>query len=73
VDGFIIQVEQRRKLGLPAEILRQAQLHPGDQVQIQVRRDNRLVITRIANVADKYIGAAPGLTAATDLPELRDQ
>jgi antitoxin component of MazEF toxin-antitoxin module len=73
VDGFILQVERRRKLGLPADVLEQAELHPGDHVQVRVRADHHLAITRMTTVMDKYSGATPGLAAATNLPELRSQ
>jgi antitoxin component of MazEF toxin-antitoxin module len=73
VDGFILQVEQRRKLGLPADILERAQLRKGDHVHVRVRGDQYLVITRMTSIVDKYSGATPGLAAATNLPDLRSQ
>jgi len=71
VDGFDVEVEQRRKLGLPAEVLAAAGWRPGDRVQIQVRRDGRLVIVPMTELLDKYTGAVPGLTVAAKLDEGR--
>jgi bifunctional DNA-binding transcriptional regulator/antitoxin component of YhaV-PrlF toxin-antitoxin module len=73
VDGIEVEVEQRRRLGLPAEVLIQAGLRPGDRVQIQIRRDGRLVLIPMSELLDKYSGAIPGLSAATSLPEMRSE
>ena len=36
-----MEVEKRRRLGLPREVLEQAAVQPGDRVYVQVRRDGR--------------------------------
>jgi len=71
VDGIEIEVEQRKKLGLPAEVLLRAGLRPGDRIQIQMRRDGRLLLVPMVELLAKYSGAIPGLAAATSLTELR--
>jgi hypothetical protein len=71
VDGIELEIEQRRKLGMPAEVLAMAGLRPGDRVQVQSRRDGRLVIIPMADLVEKYTGAIPGLSAAADLTEQR--
>jgi hypothetical protein len=68
-----IEVEKRRKLGLTDDLLQQAGLQPGDRVHVQVRRDGRIVITRVTDLLGKYIGAIPGISSATRLEEQRDQ
>jgi bifunctional DNA-binding transcriptional regulator/antitoxin component of YhaV-PrlF toxin-antitoxin module len=73
VDGTEVEVEQRRKLGLPAEVLLEAGLRPGDRVRIQRRRDGRLLIVPVTELLEKYSGAIPGLAAATSLSELRSE
>src|SRR5262249_1848397 len=65
-------VEKRRKLGLPAQVLEQAGLAAGDRVHIHVRRDGRIMITPIADLLSKYAGAIPGIVAATRLEEQPD-
>jgi bifunctional DNA-binding transcriptional regulator/antitoxin component of YhaV-PrlF toxin-antitoxin module len=72
LDGFEVEIEPRRKLGLPAEVLAASGLRPGQRMLIQVRRDGRLAIVPMAELLDKYAGAIPGLTKATELRELRD-
>jgi bifunctional DNA-binding transcriptional regulator/antitoxin component of YhaV-PrlF toxin-antitoxin module len=71
MEGFEVEVEVRRKLGLPSEALAAAGWRPGDRVQIQARPDGRLVIVPMVDLVDKFVGAIPGLSAATDLTELR--
>jgi hypothetical protein len=70
MDGFEVEVEVRRKLGLPGPALAAARLRPGDRVQLQVRRDGRLMVVPMVELIDKFVGAVPGLGAATDPPEL---
>ena len=60
-----LETEKRRKLGLPTDVLEQAELTPGDRVHVQVRRDRRIVITPVTDLLEKYTGAIPGITAAT--------
>src|SRR5262249_57636750 len=67
-----LDIEKRRKLGLPSQVLEQAGLVPGDRVHVQVRRDGRIVITPVTDLLSKYAGAIPGITAATRLQEQRD-
>jgi bifunctional DNA-binding transcriptional regulator/antitoxin component of YhaV-PrlF toxin-antitoxin module len=62
-----VEVEKRRKLGLPETVLELSGLKPGDRVQVQVRRDGRIVIVRLVDLLDKYAGAIPGISAATNL------
>ena len=73
VEGIDVEVEQRRKLGLPREALEAAGLRPGDRASIQVRRGGRLVIVPVVDLVEKYSGAVPGLSAATDLSESRGE
>jgi antitoxin component of MazEF toxin-antitoxin module len=68
-----LDIEKRRKLGLPTQVLEQAGLTPGDRVHVQVRRDGRIVITPVTDLLGKYAGAIPGITAATRLQEQRDR
>ena len=68
-----IDVEKRRKLGLPGTVLDQAGLAPGDRVHVQVRRDGRIMITPVTDLLDKYAGAIPGIVAATRVQEQPDR
>jgi bifunctional DNA-binding transcriptional regulator/antitoxin component of YhaV-PrlF toxin-antitoxin module len=68
-----LEIEKRRKLGLPDAVLEQTGLKPGDRVQVQVRRDGRIVIVRLVDLLDKYAGAIPGISAATGPEEKREE
>jgi bifunctional DNA-binding transcriptional regulator/antitoxin component of YhaV-PrlF toxin-antitoxin module len=64
MEGFCLQVEQRRRLGLPSEVLDKAGLSPEDRVFAEVRRDGRIILTPMAQILEKYSGAVPGLAIA---------
>ena len=64
MEGYCLQVEQRRRLGLPSEILDKAGLSPEDRVFAEVRRDGRVILTPMSQILDKYSGAVPGLAVA---------
>jgi bifunctional DNA-binding transcriptional regulator/antitoxin component of YhaV-PrlF toxin-antitoxin module len=69
MNGIDLEIEQRSRLGLPAEVLARANLRPGDRAVVQVRRDGRLVIAPLVELLDKYAGAIPGLSTTADRPE----
>jgi antitoxin component of MazEF toxin-antitoxin module len=68
-----IEIEKRRKLGLPSHVLEQVGLKPGDRVHVQVRRDGRIMITPVTDLLGKYAGAISSITAATRREEQRDR
>src|SRR5262249_12855269 len=68
-----LEIEKRRRLGLPSDVLQQAGLVPGARVHVQVRRDGRIVITRVSDLLGKYAGAIPGIVNATKLEEQRGE
>jgi len=68
-----LDIEKRRKLGLPATVLEQAGLAPGDRVHVQVRRDGRIMITPVTELLGKYAGAIPGIAAETRPQEQADR
>lgn len=58
---------------LPVHALEEAHLAPGDELQVDVDPDGRLILTPLADPVEALIGSAPGLSAATDLDALRDE
>jgi len=66
-----LEIEKRRRLGLPSQVLEQAGLAPGDRAHVQVRRDGRIVVTPVKDLLGKYAGAIPGIAAATRIEEQR--
>jgi bifunctional DNA-binding transcriptional regulator/antitoxin component of YhaV-PrlF toxin-antitoxin module len=73
MNRFDVEIEPRRKLGLPAEVLKAAGMKPGDRAVLEVRRDGRLVVVPLTEVLDRFAGAVPGLSAAARLPEVRTE
>lgn len=66
-------VSSKNQVTIPVAALAAAHLAPGDQVQVRVEGDGRLVLERFVDPLDEFIGSAPGLSAATNLQALRDE
>ncbi len=50
-----------------------ARLQPGDPLLVDVPGDGKIVLVRDHDPLDDFVGAVPGLTAATDLERLRGE
>jgi hypothetical protein len=59
-----VRIDKRRKVGLPEDVLARADLGPGDLVQVRVRRDGGILLTKVTDPLETLIGSAPGLSAA---------
>lgn len=70
--GFT-RVSRKHHVTIPVDALRAANLGPGDELQVTVDADGRLVLSRVDDPVVALIGSAPGLPAATDLEALRDE
>jgi len=66
-------VSSKNQITLPVAALRAARVVPGDQLRVEVDDDGRIVLSRTTDLLDQFIGAVPGLSAATDLEGLRDE
>jgi hypothetical protein len=66
-------VSRKNQITLPVDALREAQVGPGDQLQVTVAGRGRLMLTAVADPLEQLIGSAPGLSAATGLDVLRDE
>jgi bifunctional DNA-binding transcriptional regulator/antitoxin component of YhaV-PrlF toxin-antitoxin module len=66
-----LSVERRRCLGLPQQVLEATGIRPGDRVRVQVKDNGHIDVIKVVTLLDKFRGAVPGLTATTDLGELR--
>jgi bifunctional DNA-binding transcriptional regulator/antitoxin component of YhaV-PrlF toxin-antitoxin module len=69
----VTRVSRKNQITLPVAALREAQVGPGDQLQVTVAGHGRLMLTAVADPLDELIGSAPGLSAATGLEALRDE
>lgn len=66
-------MSRKHQVTLPVHALEEAHLAPGDELQVDVDPDGRLILTPLADPVEALIGSAPGLSAATDLDALRDE
>ncbi|MPZ27025.1 MAG: AbrB/MazE/SpoVT family DNA-binding domain-containing protein [Micromonosporaceae bacterium] len=69
----VTRVSRKHQVTLPTDALREAHLEPGDELQVTVDGDGRLILTPVIDPLEALIGSAPGLSAATDLEALRDE
>lgn len=67
------RVSRKHQVTLPLDALRAAHLEPGDELQVTVDDDGRVVLTPVTDPLEDLIGSAPGLSAATNLEALRDE
>jgi bifunctional DNA-binding transcriptional regulator/antitoxin component of YhaV-PrlF toxin-antitoxin module len=58
-----LELERRRKAGLPAEVLDQVGWVAGMRVLVRVNRRGAVVLERASEVLEKLVGAAPGMTS----------
>jgi len=68
-----VELDRRHKIGLPPDVVERAELKAGDRLSIQVRRDGSVLLTKVTDPLEKFIGAAPGISGATNLEALRDE
>jgi hypothetical protein len=68
-----VPVERRRCLGLPPEVLAAAGIAVGERVRLHVKDSGYIEVVQVRTLLGRYTGAVPGLTAATDLGDLRSQ
>jgi bifunctional DNA-binding transcriptional regulator/antitoxin component of YhaV-PrlF toxin-antitoxin module len=69
----VTRVSRKNQVTLPVAALRAAHVKPGDELQVTVDEQGRLVLTPVEDPLEALIGSAPGLSAATDLESLRDE
>jgi bifunctional DNA-binding transcriptional regulator/antitoxin component of YhaV-PrlF toxin-antitoxin module len=67
------RVSSKHQITLPVAALAEAHIDVGDEIVVEVTGDGRLSLTRERNRFEKWIGSAPGLSAAADLESLRDE
>jgi bifunctional DNA-binding transcriptional regulator/antitoxin component of YhaV-PrlF toxin-antitoxin module len=67
------RVSRKHQVTLPVDALAEAHVQPGDQLRVVADGRGRLVLTIVDDPLEALIGSAPGLSAATDLEELRGE
>lgn len=66
-------MSRKHQVTIPVDALKQAQVRPGDRLQVSADGRGRLVLTVVDDPLEALIGSAPGLAAATGLQALRDE
>ena len=69
----VTRVSSKNQVTLPVAALRAAHVRPGDELRVEADGDGRLILVRVSDPLDDFLGALPGLSAATDLERLRDE
>ncbi len=67
------RLSRKNQVTLPVAALHAAHVAPGDTFHVQVRGDGEILLVRDHDPLDEFIGSVPGLSAATNLQELRDE
>ncbi|MGQ0841231.1 AbrB/MazE/SpoVT family DNA-binding domain-containing protein [Actinokineospora sp.] len=71
------KVSSKNQVTLPVAALAAAHVRPGDVLRVEVEADGVFRLIRhtdpFLDALDELAGSAPGLTAAVDLQELRDE
>jgi len=65
------RISRKNQVTLPVAALAKARLQAGDPLLVEVEGDGKIILVRDHDPLDDYVGAIPGLTAATDLKRLR--
>lgn len=69
----VTRVSSKHQVTLPSDALREAGVHPGDELRVTVDGRGRLSLTAVEDPLEALIGSAPGLSARTDLEALRNE
>ena len=67
------RVSVKHQITLPVAVMREAGIEVGDELYVRTDGEGRVVLVRERDRIDHWAGAFPGLTAATDLEELRGE
>jgi bifunctional DNA-binding transcriptional regulator/antitoxin component of YhaV-PrlF toxin-antitoxin module len=71
------KVSSKNQVTLPVAALAAARVKSGDILQVEVEGDGVLRLTRYRDprldLLEEFIGSAPGISAAANLEELRDE
>ncbi len=67
------RVSRKNQVTLPIATLAAAHVSQGDKLRVSAKGDGRILLERFADPLDEFAGSVPGLAAATQLEELRDE
>ena len=67
------KVSTKHQITLPVAALREAGIEVGDELFVHADQDGRLTLVRERGRIERWAGAFPGLSDATDLERLRGE
>jgi AbrB family looped-hinge helix DNA binding protein len=67
------RVNRKHQATIPANVLREAGLKPGDELRVEAAGPGRIVLIRAENLIARYAGALPAVYPAGYLRDLRDE
>lgn len=71
-DGKV-KVTSQGQVSIPRDVMREAGIKPGDELQASVDEAGRIVMQRTLNWVEEFAGSAPGGLTQTDIRKMRDE
>ena len=69
----VTRISRKNQVTLPIAALAKARVQAGDELRVTVEARGRILLVQDHDPLDKFVGALPGLSAATDLDALRNE
>lgn len=73
VKGRTTKVSSKNQITLPVAAMAAAAVDAGDVLRVEVEAEGVFRLVRAQDPLDAFLGSAPGIAAAGDLDELRDE
>ncbi|MGH7763320.1 MAG: AbrB/MazE/SpoVT family DNA-binding domain-containing protein [Candidatus Dormibacteraceae bacterium] len=67
------RLSRKNQVTIPVAALAAANVSQGEELRVSAKGDGRILLERSVDPLDEFAGSIPGLTAATQLEELRDE
>ncbi len=69
----VTRLSSKNQITVPADVLRETGLRPGDEVVVRAEGDGRIEVERVEDVIRRYAGALTGVYPEGYLDRLRDE
>ena len=69
----VTRISRKNQVTLPIAALAKARVQAGDELRVTVEARGRILLVQDHDPLDNFVGALPGLSAATDLDALRNE
>lgn len=68
-----VKVTSQGQVSIPREVMREAGIKPGDELQASVDGMGRIVMETTLDWIEEFAGSAPGLMTQEELRKMRDE